>query len=93
MAKSTGGWKTIKKTECPHSGELTREAKSKDEKCAACGLTKDLRICLVCGYVACCESHAAHDTAHYKESGHPFIRPHRADYDWLWCYKCNAFLK
>jgi len=93
VPKSDGGWKTIAKGECPHGGELKNEATSNKEKCDACGLTEDLRICLTCGYVGCCESHQAHNTAHFKSSGHAFIRPHHAPGGWLWCYKCNAFLE
>ena len=66
----------------------------------ACGYTDDLRICMTClpdgqacGSIFCCESHSAHNTEHFKETGHPFIAPQKSDYNWLWCYKCNAFLK
>lgn len=91
--RTTEGWKQVKKEECPHQKGLKKEASSTKTACEVCGETEDLRICLACGHVGCCESHEAHNTAHYKKTKHPLIRPHRCDYDWLWCYECNAFLK
>lgn len=67
-------------------------ASSGKTRCDACAETRDLRLCLACGYAGCCESHAAHNTAHFRQTGHPLIKPHNCDYDWLWCYACNAFL-
>jgi uncharacterized UBP type Zn finger protein len=88
----TASWQHIKKAECPHLSELKEDTKSTKTACEVCAHTEDLRLCLTCGYVACCESHMAHDTGHFRETGHPFIRPQNCDYNWLWCYKCNAFL-
>ena len=86
-------WKYLPLSACPHGGGLPARLQSDQERCQACGLEADLRICLTCGYVGCCESHAAHDTEHYRQTGHPWIRPQGADYDFLWCYACNAFLE
>lgn len=85
-------WRRIPRSDCPHATTLDREASSEAIRCAACGHDRDLRRCLTCGYVGCCESHQAHDTEHFRQTGHPLIRPHRCDYDWLWCYACEAFL-
>lgn len=87
------GWSRKPRAECRHLDALRSEARSEKGECEACGLTQDLRICLICGHVGCCESRGAHDTEHFRKSGHPFIRPHRSDYNWLWCYACNAFLE
>ncbi len=92
-ALPTHAWKRIKKTDCPHRDALDEAVASERAECEACGLTKDLRICLTCGYVGCCESHGAHDTEHFRQTGHPLIRPHRTEYDWLWCYRCRALLE
>ena len=62
------------------------------DACEECGEKDDLRVCQVCGYVACCESHAGHDTDHFEKTGHSFIRP-RVGRDWLWCYGCRAYLE
>lgn len=86
-------WKHIKKAECPHLGEMLSGVASDKTQCAKCDGTEDLRLCLQCGYVACCESHHSHNTGHFQETKHALIRPYRCDYDWLWCYKCGAFLE
>jgi uncharacterized UBP type Zn finger protein len=86
-------WKSISKADCPHVGQLGREIPTDKVACEACGRAEPLRRCLTCGYVGCCESFGAHDTEHARASGHMLIRPHRCDYDWLWCYGCNAFLE
>lgn len=85
-------WRHIKKAECPHVSTVIESTTSSRTACETCGLTEDLRICLTCGYVGCCESHGSHDTEHFKATGHPVIRPHRSNYNWLWCYECHAFL-
>ncbi|HEV8611491.1 MAG TPA: UBP-type zinc finger domain-containing protein [Thermoanaerobaculia bacterium] len=69
----------------------SRPASDKDA-CEECGGKEDLRVCQTCGYVGCCESHDAHDTAHFEKTGHFFIRPRIGD-DWLWCYGCRAYLE
>lgn len=87
-----GDWKHIKKDDCPHISELKEDTTSEKQACEVCGETEDLRICMTCGAVHCCESHNSHNTQHFQKTGHPFIKPHKSDYNWIWCYKCNAFL-
>ena len=89
----SGGWKWIEKGRCPHRASLREDLTSEKTACEACGLTEDLRLCLTCGYVGCCESHGAHDTEHFRATKHPFIRPQASEYRRLWCYACGAFLK
>ena len=91
--ETSPAWGSVARDQCPHVTTWHREAASTKTACEACALTTDLRICLTCGYVGCCESHGAHDTEHFRKSGHPLIRPHRSYEDFLWCYSCNAFLK
>jgi uncharacterized UBP type Zn finger protein len=88
------------RAECRHGAADLPEAglRSSKKACEACGGTEDLRICQVCGYVGCCESHSAHDTAHFEATGHAFIRPRARglfsrDPGWLWCYECRAYLE
>ena len=97
---NTNPWKRIKKAECPHIAELKEDTNSAKDSCEArlpdgqvCNYNEDLRICLTCGAVHCCESHNSHNTEHFQKTDHPFIKPHKSDYNWLWCYKCNAFLE
>lgn len=82
----------IARSRCPHTDRLDESVSSDAEACEVCGETEHLRLCLSCGFVGCCESKAGHDHDHYEETGHPFIRPHRQDYDFLWCYGCGAYL-
>lgn len=95
-----GDWRHLKKTECPHISELDEKVTSQKDACEArlpdgqaCGYDQDLRICLTCGGVFCCESHNSHNKKHFQKTGHPFIKPQKSDYNWLWCYKCNGFLE
>ena len=89
----TEAWKYIEKEKCSHLGKIKKIKDPNKKKCEMCGDKKDLRMCLACGFVGCCESSNTHDTQHFKKTGHPLIKPYRCDYEWLWCYKCNAFLK
>jgi uncharacterized UBP type Zn finger protein len=85
--------KKVSKADCPHGALALSRAGASSGKtaCEACGETEELRVCQTCGYVGCCESHGAHDTEHFEQSDHPFIRP-REGKTWLWCYRCKAYL-
>lgn len=82
----------IPKGDCPHLTLAVEEMEADAAACAVCGTSDHLRICLTCGAVHCCESLGAHDRDHFEAAGHPLIRPHRTDYDFLWCYECEAYL-
>lgn len=46
-----------------------------------------LRLCLVCGKVACCDSSPLkHATAHFHESGHEVMRSAEPGESWRWCF-------
>jgi Na+/H+ antiporter len=46
-----------------------------------------LRMCIVCGHVACCDSSPQrHATSHYEETGHEVMRSAEAGEDWRWCF-------
>jgi uncharacterized UBP type Zn finger protein len=60
--------------------------------CERCGETRNLRVCAECGHVGCCESLGAHNTLHYRESGHAVIRSLPVDKGFTWCYDCNRYL-
>lgn len=83
---------TINKSDCPHLGEM-KILSSDKTKCETCDIVEHLRLCTSCGDVNCCESGKGHDTKHFKETGHPIIKPTHANYDFTWCYKCKAYLK
>ena len=65
------------------------------EECVALGDTwPALRICLICGYVGCCqESKNKHARKHYEETGHPLMAPYKErGMNWIWCYDDKALL-
>ena len=47
-----------------------------------------LRLCMVCGYVGCCESSPnEHAAAHWQRNpSHSVIRSFEAGENWWWCY-------
>jgi uncharacterized UBP type Zn finger protein len=80
----------MNKTNCTHVG-LIREVTPSADGCEECLKTGDtwvqLRLCLICGHVGCCDnSKNKHATKHYHATGHPIIRPYRGDEQWMWCY-------
>lgn len=45
-----------------------------------------LKMCLVCGHVGCCDSSVGrHATKHFKDTGHPVMTAHPGK-EWSWCY-------
>jgi CPA1 family monovalent cation:H+ antiporter len=46
-----------------------------------------LRMCVVCGHVACCDSSPQrHASVHFEETGHEVMRSAEAGEDWRWCF-------
>jgi uncharacterized UBP type Zn finger protein len=63
------------------------------ETCEECGSAVNLRVCTACGHVGCCESQLAHNTAHYRDSGHPIIRSMPIGRtSFTWCYECARYV-
>ena len=65
------------------------------EKCVALGDSwPALRMCLLCGYVGCCDkSKNKHAQEHFRQTGHPLTRPYKErGMDWVWCYVDEALL-
>jgi uncharacterized UBP type Zn finger protein len=58
------------------------------EECMAIGAKwTELRVCLTCGHVGCCEdSEHTHALKHFQSTGHPVIVPLERGEDWAWCY-------
>jgi uncharacterized UBP type Zn finger protein len=47
----------------------------------------DLRLCLSCGYVGCCDSSPRrHATLHYGAADHPVMRSFEEGESWRWCF-------
>lgn len=63
------------------------------EDCVATGdVWPALRMCLICGYVGCCDqAKNQHMKKHYEQTGHSIMRSIRLEEGWIWCYEDNAF--
>jgi CPA2 family monovalent cation:H+ antiporter-2 len=82
---------------CRHLASI-RVTEPSTRVCAQCLARGDgwpaLRMCLMCGFVGCCDtSKNRHALAHYEETGHPLVRSIRMDEGWGWCYEDNAFFE
>lgn len=77
---------------CQHLSELPRPepapAAATCPDCVAAGTDPvQLRLCLVCGNVGCCESSSLkHATEHFEHTGHPVMRSFEPGESWRWCY-------
>jgi Zn-finger in ubiquitin-hydrolases and other protein len=65
--------------------------------CAECdevgGWWVHLRRCAQCGHVGCCDtSPAQHATAHFRATGHPYVRSFEPGEPWYWDYRSNEML-
>ena len=79
--------------DCPHGADI-RPVPDGGDVCPTCvemGSTwVNLRQCLVCGQVGCCDSSPnMHATRHRERSGHPIVRSIMPGQDWIWCYECE----
>jgi uncharacterized UBP type Zn finger protein len=59
--------------------------------CEECEKTGDtwvqLRLCLTCGHVGCCDSSTnKHATKHFHGTQHPVMRSLQPGDTWGWCY-------
>ncbi|MGE5624936.1 MAG: UBP-type zinc finger domain-containing protein [Bacillota bacterium] len=87
----------MESVECHHVDQA-QEVTYSDQVCPECVKLGDswvhLRICLVCGHVACCNSSKnKHAAAHFKATGHPLIKTIQAGEDWAWCYVDEVYLE
>ncbi|WP_435241842.1 UBP-type zinc finger domain-containing protein [Streptomyces cucumeris] len=79
-------------SECPHVPDLPRPGPrpltGTCPECLAAGSHPvQLRMCLECGHVGCCDSSAfGHATRHFEETGHPVMRSLEPGEGWRWCY-------
>lgn len=76
---------------CQHMDQLGEVTPSSQDSCDACIELGDvwvqLRICLVCGNVGCCDnSKNKHATKHFHETGHPIIQSFQPQEGWRFCY-------
>ena len=89
---------SFSKNECPHLDRIQEVTPSSDvcDECATLGDTyPDVRMCLVCGYVGCCDGGKnKHSLRHFEETGHPIMTPPQGGIfsRWIWCYVDKALL-
>ena len=77
-------------TACTHLDQI-RDVKPQTRGCEECLKSEDqwvqLRMCLACGHVGCCDStKGKHATAHFDATGHPIMRSIEPGQNWKWCY-------
>ena len=87
---------TYMKKECKHINQ-TKKVTPSGDGCKECLETGDtwvqLRMCLTCGHVGCCDSSKnKHATKHFKETGHPIIQAYTGG-EWKWCYIDEMYLE
>jgi len=76
---------------CEHEASLGDVTPTSPDGCTQCLAIGDpwvnLRICLTCGQVGCCDgSKNRHATAHHHATGHPIIQSFQPGEGWRWCY-------
>jgi uncharacterized UBP type Zn finger protein len=75
---------------CKHTNQIkfTTTDKRVCEDCVKIGDTwVHLRLCLICGHVACCDSSKnRHATKHFHKVAHPLVRSIEPGESWIWCY-------
>jgi len=78
------------KQQCTHLDQIkvTHTEKNFCEDCVKTGDTwRELRLCLICGHVGCCDSSPnKHATKHFQATQHPLIRSAEPGEAWIWCY-------
>ncbi|WP_327268332.1 UBP-type zinc finger domain-containing protein [Streptomyces sp. NBC_01218] len=85
-------------SECLHVSELPRpEPAPLSSTCLECrdagAHPVQLRLCLTCGHVGCCDSSPLrHATGHARESGHPVMRSFERGESWRWCYEDGSIV-
>ncbi|MEV7237785.1 UBP-type zinc finger domain-containing protein [Streptomyces sp. NPDC051020] len=85
-------------SECLHVLELpSPEPVPLDATCPECLAAGthpvQLRLCLVCGHVGCCDSSPLqHATGHFKETGHPVMRSFEPGESWRWCFEDGSIV-
>jgi len=64
------------------------------EDCLKIGDTwVNLRMCLICGHVGCCDSSKnKHATKHFEGTGHPIMKSVTPGEDFTWCYVDKIFM-
>jgi Zn ribbon nucleic-acid-binding protein len=83
-------------TTCAHLDQI-RDVTPSANGCEECLQMRDswveLRECLLCGHVGCCDSSQnKHATKHFHATGHPIIQSFMPGDDWRWCYVDQTYV-
>ena len=83
-------------TQCAHLDQIQKVTPSAPG-CEDCLKTGDewvqLRLCLICGHVGCCDSSKnKHAAEHFHITGHPIIQSFEPGEEWRWCYVDQIYL-
>jgi uncharacterized UBP type Zn finger protein len=77
-------------TTCSHIGDIHIVQPSSSGCCDCMRLGESwlqLRMCMACGYVGCCDSSKnKHAVRHFRSTGHPIARSVEPGEEWAWCY-------
>ena len=81
---------------CTHRDQI-RNVAPRTKGCEECLKTGDqwvqLRLCLSCGHVGCCDSSKnKHATQHFQTSEHPIMQTMQPGERWKWCYVDKAMI-
>ena len=76
---------------CAHVKDLPPTVAPSASGCEDClkmgDVWVELRLCLSCGHVGCCDSSKnTHATKHFQAMQHPVIRSFQPEQNWRWCY-------
>jgi uncharacterized UBP type Zn finger protein len=77
---------------CEHAPDVAAEPRA--AQCEECGSSFNLRSCMNCGHVGCCESQAGHARAHALTEHHPVIEQitgHGPGF--AWCYDERRYVR
>jgi len=82
---------------CTHLSDI-RDVQPNTDGCEECLMMGDawvqVRMCLVCGHVGCCDSSKnKHATGHFHATGHPVMRSVEHGDTWGWCYVDQVWLQ
>jgi uncharacterized UBP type Zn finger protein len=87
----------MNKTVCTHRDQI-KDVHPKDitvcAECVALGDTwVNLRMCLTCGHVGCCDSSKnKHATKHFRATNHPMMKSVSPGEEFMWCYIDQIYL-
>jgi uncharacterized UBP type Zn finger protein len=76
---------------CEHLVQAHDRGANTPSECEECLQSGDtwvqLRLCLECGHVGCCDSSKnKHATKHFTTTHHPVIEAYGSEQRWRWCY-------